>query len=332
MAKKKVKKSLKSITNTHKGKLLGPKSLKPQQTRQIIRRFHIIQKNKYSIISKLRKANSNIDINDYDSIKNSKVYQNEFKNFKIPTKYSENEIYKIDNTSTDKELIKILARIDSEIEQRGGLKTYQSASTQGQTSKRGGDSSKKLIEWLKTSKYETKLTQDLNALEIGCLSPHNIISTSKIFKSITRIDLNSQDPFILQQDFMERSLPTSEEEKFNLISCSLVLNFVPSHEKRGEMLIRITKYLKSPKNGQLSSLFLVLPLPCVKNSRYFDNDKLLEIMGKLGFKQTFFYEANKVAYWLFDWNGKVSKNITFNKKELHSGSTRNNFCISIDNT
>ncbi|KAI5963328.1 BMT2 [Candida pseudojiufengensis] len=330
MAKKKVKKSLSSITNDKNRNIINPKSLKPQQTRQIIRRFHVLQKNKHSIITKLQKSNTSIDLDNYDDIKQNKIYQVEFNNFKIAKKHANNEIYKIDVTLNEIELIKILAKIDSEIEQRGGIKIYQSASNQGQTNKRGGDSSKKLIEWLKTSKYETKLKEDLNALEIGCLSPYNNISTSKIFKSIIRIDLNSQDPLILQQNFMERPLPTTENEKFNLISCSLVLNFVPSHEKRGEMLIRITKFLKSPNKGKLSSLFLVLPLPCIKNSRYFDNDKLLEIMNSLGFKQNYIYEAKKVAYWLFDWNGKVSKNIKFNKKELHSGSTRNNFCITIN--
>lgn len=331
MAKpKKVKRGLltRSTSITGKKLLTKPMTLKPEHTRQIIRRFHILQKNKHTILTRLGFDASSIDDQCYESLKKDSLYQTEFNNFKVPTKASDNEVYRIDRGLTRPDLIRILAKIDSEIEQRGGIHVYQSASTQGQTGKRGGDSSKKLVEWLQTDKYKSKL-QNVNALEIGCLSPHNVISTSGIFTTVCKIDLNSQDPSIEQQDFMKRPLPTNEFEKFNLISCSLVINFVPSHKERGDMLIRITKFLKSPKNGNMSSLFLVLPLPCISNSRYFDNERLLQIMSSLGFTQTFSYEAKKVAYWLFDWNGKVVKNVKFPKKELHSGSQRNNFCITL---
>ena len=327
MAKKKSRSGLLRAPKTITGKLGTPKSLKPQRTREIIRRFHVLQKSKNSVISKLRKTYPQITINDYIQIQADDCYKSAFKKFTAPAKYSDNPTYKIDNTLTKIDLIDILAKIDSEIQQRGGIEAYQSASTQGQTSKRGGDSSKKLVEWLQLDKYKDRL-QEVNALEIGCLSPHNVISTCGIFKEIIRVDLNSQDALILEQNFMDRPLPLNESEKFNLISCSLVINFVPSPEERGDMLIRMTKFLKKPKKN-MSSLFLVLPLPCVSNSRYFDNERLLEIMSQLGFQQTFYYEAKKVAYWLFDWTGKTKLVKKFPKKELHSGSSKNNFCITI---
>ncbi|KAI5954161.1 BMT2 [Candida margitis] len=320
--------SVRSTSITGKTGLAKQKNLKPEHTRQIIRRFHILQKNKHTILTRLGISAASVEDQNYDSIRKEGLYQTEFKNFKVPAKYSDNEVYRIDSGLTKSDLTRVLARIDSEIEQRGGIDVYQSASTQGQNGKRGGDSSKKLVEWLRLDGYQAKL-QNVNALEIGCLSPNNVISIAGIFSSVCRIDLNSQDPAIEQQDFMQRPIPTSEAEKFNLISCSLVINFVPSHKERGDMLVRMTKFLKKPKNGSLSSLFLVLPLPCISNSRYFDNDRLLEIMSALGFVQTYSYEAKKVAYWLFDWNGKTSKNAKFPKKELHSGSQRNNFCITL---
>ena len=85
-------------------------------------------------------------------------------------------------------------------------------------------------------------TSKCKCLEIGCLSPYNAISTSSIFDDVVRIDLNSQNSLILEQNFMDRPLPQKESEKFNLISCSLVINFVPSPKERGEMLLRITKF------------------------------------------------------------------------------------------
>lgn len=319
-------KSITGITRT-------PKSLKPQQSRQLIRRFHVLQKFKTSILHRLnRQFPEELTLDNYkkqfeENGKFQVEYSTKYEQSLKEIKKSENEVYRIDEIPQD-QLIEKLAKIDAELQIRGGIQAYQSASTQGQDSNRGGDSSKKLIEWLKADKYKNGLS-NINALEIGCLSPHNLISTCGIFSDIIRIDLNSQGPLILQQNFMERPLPKNDLEKFNIISCSLVINFVPSPKERGDMLIRITKFLKKPTSTSASALFMVLPLPCVSNSRYFDNDLFQRIMESLGFEQSFYYEAKKVAYWLFDWSGKVNA-IKTHKREIHSGPTRNNFCITID--
>lgn len=323
-----------SITGTKE----RPKSFKPQQARQLIRRFHVLQKNKHAILTRLNKLlGMELSEDNYRATveKKYKVFSQSYDKFKVPAKYTDNELYKIDSGLSIHDLVSKLGEIDSEIDQRGGLDAYQIASTHGQNTKRGGDSSKKLIEWLNSSEYHYKemiSNKDklLNALEIGCLSPDNLISTCGIFTDVTKIDLNSQNPQILQQDFMERPLPKNESEKFNMISCSLVVNFVPSPVSRGDMLKRITKFLKPPSDNTMSSLFLVLPLPCVTNSRYFDNFTLASIMLELGFKQVCHYEAKKVVYWLYDWQGQDQIKITEKfqkKKNLHSGSNRNNFCI-----
>jgi 25S rRNA (adenine2142-N1)-methyltransferase len=70
-------------------------------------------------------------------------------------------------------------------------------------------------------------------LEIGALSPDNFAARQSYIEN-TPIDLNSRHPHILKQDFMERPLPRIQEERFDLVSCSLVLNFVPLAEERGE--------------------------------------------------------------------------------------------------
>lgn len=68
-------------------------------------------------------------------------------------------------------------------------------------------------------------------LEIGALRPDNY--ASERWLKNTPIDLHSQHPSILEQDFFLRPLPRSEEESFDLISCSLVLNFVDDPARRG---------------------------------------------------------------------------------------------------
>lgn len=329
--------------HTISGEKIKPKSLKPKEARRLIRRFHVLQKNRYSIVAKLNELlnipGERISTDTYkQQIRNNfplffEKYNERYKSFKVSSKYADNDLIRIDEQTTTEMLITKLAEIDSESDKRGGIEAYQSASTQGQNGKRGGDSLKKLVEWLKDENhlYNNKLDQELNALEIGCLSPSNLISTSGIFKEVVRIDLNSQNHLILEQDFMMRPLPKTNLEKFNMISCSLVLNFVPSPRERGDMLRRITQFLKPPKSSDsLSSLFLVLPLPCIENSRYFNNDILNKIMSRLGFHQKCYYAAKKVAYWLFDWEGKVKRGEKINKREVAAGANKNNFCITLE--
>lgn len=78
---------------------------------------------------------------------------------------------------------------------------------------------------------------------------NNACSTKGIFDYIERIDLHSQDPKnIKEQDFMKRPLPnnngsSSIPETFDIISLSLVVNYVSDPQTRGQMLLRTTEFL-----------------------------------------------------------------------------------------
>ncbi|KAK4218150.1 putative methyltransferase-domain-containing protein [Rhypophila decipiens] len=232
------------------------------------------------------------------------------------------------------------AAIDSEIMELGGLERYQEASLQGQRHDRGGDSSRVLMDWLKTQLPSMKELKDGKAsrrsmLEVGALSTENACSKSGQF-DIVRIDLNSQGEGILQQDFMERPLPVDDSERFDIISLSLVLNFVPDPKGRGDMLFRTTQFLRQPEGSATSpdagfpNLFLVLPAPCVSNSRYLDEDRLEEIMASVGYAKTASKMTQRLVYYL--WR-KVSNcprpAKSFSKKEIRSGASRNNFAITL---
>ena len=232
--------------------------------------------------------------------------------------------------------------IDAEIQAFGGLERYQEASLQGQRHDRGGDSSRVLMDWLKPHLSSSKGSEDdkpsrFSMLEVGALSTQNACSKSGQF-DIVRIDLNSQGEGILQQDFMERPLPADESERFDIISLSLVLNFVPDPKGRGDMLLRTVQFLRDPKQypGSLvsgvgfPSLFLVLPAPCVANSRYLDEEKLEAIMASVGYAKTASKMTQRLVYYL--WR-KVSAGPgpvkSFSKKEIRAGGTRNNFAITL---
>lgn len=225
-----------------------------------------------------------------------------------------------------------IRELERTLNDKGGLNNYQLASTLGQSSTRGGDSSKLLVGWLREAIDAAKLhAMTLRVLEIGALSTENAIS--KIDRlEVTRIDLRSQKPGIQEIDFMELSVPDTERQRYHIISLSLVLNFVPNAAARGAMLQRISGFLtrdtSENPSQQLPCLFLVLPLPCVANSRYLTEVRLEEMMMSLGFSVIKVKKTNKLYYSLWKHQqDRVGKTLTFKKKELRSGSSRNNFTI-----
>jgi 25S rRNA (adenine2142-N1)-methyltransferase len=223
-----------------------------------------------------------------------------------------------------------VSSIDAQIQANGGLESYQIASKLGQSMDRGGDSSKVLIDWIKPQlKQWNKTIPKLQVLEVGALSTKNACSINPAL-DVTRIDLNSQEPGILKQDFMERPLPSDEDERFNIISLSLVLNYVPDATGRGEMLKRCVQFLTSKCPIELApSLFLVLPIACVDNSRYLNEERLGEIMNCLGFRLTQSKRTSKLVFYLWEHTGDYSPK-PFKKEELRSGGTRNNFAVILN--
>lgn len=230
----------------------------------------------------------------------------------------------------------LVDKIDAQIRENGGLESYQLASKLGQSSNRGGDSSKVLIDWIDPQLSKLKNTSTrLRVLEIGALSTKNACSMSP-YLDVSRIDLNSQEPGILKQDFMERPLPRNDDDQFHLISLSLVLNYAPSAEGRGEMLKRCVNFLTKtlPSGCPVSfapSLFLVLPLPCVKNSRYLTEGRLQEILSSMGFILVQSKQTSKLIFQLWEHRQEY-KPRSFKKEELNPGKTRNNFAIVVRNS
>ncbi|EWC48261.1 hypothetical protein DRE_02365 [Drechslerella stenobrocha 248] len=274
-----------------------------------------------------------------------------------------------------------IAALTSSITSAGGLAAYQRASVSGQSSKRGGDTSKVLVSWfldLGISKPPSKTTsnsddddQDVKniyqprLLEIGCLSPANAIHSFFPRPYRTLMDLNSLHPEILAQDFMTFPVPVSpqpgplaadslkqgeeeeEEEEggggYDIISCSLVLNYVPTPAARGEMLKRIARFAnhslllqrhqrhrrRTPTPAVFPALFLVLPAPCVTNSRYLTEDHLQAIMAALGYELLRRKMSPKLAYYLWRYTGPGTSE-TFKKVELQPGGKRNNFAIVLE--
>lgn len=311
--------------------------------------------------------------------------------------------------------------IDARIEALGGLEAYQAASLTGQDPERGGDSSVKLVEWLReggalrgkdggsarrghllSHSHDHRDGNGLRVLEIGALSSKNAIASAIGYgiREIKRVDLHSQEPEMIQQiDFMDlpAPLPTRvHEEGFDIVSLSLVLNYVASAAARGDMLLRVTQFLRSaadrsctastltshstsypksastptststasitsttpattlPNNHNLSTLshpylpclFIVLPLPCLTNSRYMTEPHFDALMLSIGFTLLKRHRTQKLVYMLFKYNfdsnlsnpttsnptattASTSTPSQFRKTEINPGRNRNNFCITL---
>lgn len=224
-------------------------------------------------------------------------------------------------------------KIDLQIRENGGLESYQLASKLGQSRERGGDSSKVLVDWISPHLPGGKDTQaKLRVLEVGALSTKNACSTNQALE-VTRIDLNSQGPGILKQDFMERPLPCDDASRFHIISLSLVLNYVPDAVGRGEMLKRCVAFLtsSSPSDSILPvtpRLFLVLPAACVNNSRYLTHERLHDIMASMGFVLSESKGTSKLIYQLWEYSHRCQPR-PWKKEMLNPGKTRNNFAIVV---
>ncbi|EPS40702.1 hypothetical protein H072_5418 [Dactylellina haptotyla CBS 200.50] len=263
-----------------------------------------------------------------------------------------------------------ITTLTTQLTTSGGLAAYQRASVSGQSSQRGGDSSRILTDWFtslgipkpKDAASSSSSNSPLSAfrlLEIGCLSPANAIHSYFPAPRRTLLDLNSLHPEILKQDFMSFPVPASAESGYDIISCSLVLNYVPTPAGRGDMLKHISRFmeqglarrelrLQKPRatnklhkeelkpvssdddwDEWFPALFFVLPAPCVTNSRYLTGDKLEEIMASMGYEEVRKKVSPKLVYYLYRYHGNGTGG-KFKKVELLPGGKRNNFAIVVE--
>lgn len=242
---------------------------------------------------------------------------------------------------------KLVDEIEEQLQQLGGLEAYQAASLTGQDKDRGGDSSEKLVEWLRKYKLvgPSRTTFSLRVLEVGALSSQNAISrmVGKGVETVKRIDLHSQEPNVIEEvDFMTFHAPKADVEKYDILSLSLVLNYVPDAAQRGDMLRRTTIFLRerdanlledadTAGSNHLPCLFVVLPLPCLSNSRYMTHAHFVSIMDNLGYELFEHHKSQKLSYMLFRWNrSHHGRSKNFKKTEINPGRTRNNFAVVVD--
>lgn len=77
-------------------------------------------------------------------------------------------------------------------------------------------------------------------------------------------------------------------------------------------------------------LYLVLPLPCLTNSRYMNHTRLTSILTTLGYKVLKQFDSVKLTYWLLRSLGSSGgDDKVWKREEVRGGGRRNNFCILV---
>eukprot|EP00842_Homolaphlyctis_polyrhiza_P006061 jgi/Hompol1/6456/HPOL_002273-RA len=244
-----------------------------------------------------------------------------------------------------------IVAIESQIDSMGGLQAYQRASLKGgDLSKGWGATEPASSQSGSLNRQASAGSRKLRMLDVGAITGETYDKYAS-FLDVTSIDLNSQTPKVIKQDFFDRPLPTSDTDRFNVVCLSLVINFVGDPASRGEMLSRTRSFLL-PRG----LLYVVVPLPCITNSRYMTHQHFLDILSSMDFECIQHHHSTKLAYYLFRWtkteislspallksnkNAKLdrstkslvqasssSSNAVFPKRILREGGGHNNFAI-----
>ncbi|GAA5880214.1 hypothetical protein JCM16303_001255 [Sporobolomyces ruberrimus] len=245
-------------------------------------------------------------------------------------------------------------------EEMGGIETYQKASLHGADKARGGETSKWLIKQLKqfkvaldtsdkgkgkeAEKVEPTILEDgtkvwpkpkerrkLRLLDVGAIA--GTAYASETWIHTTSIDLNPQAPHVIKSNFFDFPIPAADEEDelFDVVSLSLVMNFEGSLINRGHFLLRAHEYLKRDVPGYL---YLVLPLPCVTNSRYLTHQHLRKIFESTNWEVIAHHDSNKLTHWFLkevekEGGARKGDGKVWKREEVRRGVERNNFCIVV---
>lgn len=259
--------------------------------------------------------------------------------------------------------------LENEKKELGGLETYQKASVKGEKLKGKFQTSKWFVKQIQEQNCQLKLIidrkeknkqegkQKLKLLDVGALDENYAKQSSWIdctsigknleekekemnmcvcfrfnsfmFVSLFFLDLHSQHPSVKQMDFFDFKLE-DESQPLDVLCLSLVLNFVGSFQARGEMLRRCKRLLK--QDGGI--LFIVLPLPCVSNSRYMNHELFIELLSSLSFKLHTHHFSAKLAFYIFEQSTQpvptslITKDFK-TRKLVRKGLDRNNFWIML---
>jgi 25S rRNA (adenine2142-N1)-methyltransferase len=169
------------------------------------------------------------------------------------------------------------AKLAAELDALGGVDAYQRASVFNTSLH---STSRWVVKRLRMREFLGHGCDEPRALEIGAINTQLVTTPGLLVRAI---DLNSQDPRIEQQDFMqlphggELDASTGVSRTYDVLVCSMVLNCVPNARARFDFLVSMRSQLR-----QGGIAFIVLPRSCLAHSRTLTHDSFIDCLRAIG--------------------------------------------------
>lgn len=215
-----------------------------------------------------------------------------------------------------------IATLEAKKEKLGGINAYQKASRLGEARHGSFNSAKWVLKQMRAFNVlelkanKTKVEDEkLRLLDVGALD-NNYKKYSKWIQC-TPIDLNPQSNEVIKADFLK----LDSKKEYDVVVMSLVVNFEGDIRKRGDMLRKCQEIVVDQ-----GYLFIVLPLPCLNNSRYLNEELFISMIGSLGFDVCSRHNSKKLSFFMFRKTHHAQVK-SFPKKVLRKGGNHNNFAI-----
>ena len=174
-------------------------------------------------------------------------------------------------------------------------------------------------------------------LEVGAINtelldaaqPSN--NRSKHRLHVRAIDIHSMHPERIEEaDFLTMPLPAGDNEFYDVVVCSMVLNCVATPEDRGRMLARLYRSLRS----QGGLLYLTIPKTCLQLSPFMDRSRFEALLTDIGFEVCQHEkDSPKIAYFVLSRTGKGKPDASIDEKwgtnrKIHRGQKfKNDFAV-----
>ncbi|OQR96217.1 hypothetical protein ACHHYP_16580 [Achlya hypogyna] len=216
------------------------------------------------------------------------------------------------------------AELEQRLKDLGGRQVYQDASILSTSFHR---TSKWVFSLLTKFDLRPKKKQPpLEVLEVGAINTQLLVCP---WLNVDAIDLIARHPKIRQLDFFD--LPFTKT--FDVVVSSMVINCVPTPEKRGSVPMAISGEMLQSTWRHLNEgghFFLMLPLLCLTNSNFMTVEHFEAVLVRIGFEIREKKDSPKIAFFCLK---KVPATPvapgTFPKKTLRPGPKRNDFSVAI---
>ncbi|KAF1318182.1 Rrna methyltransferase, partial [Globisporangium splendens] len=210
-----------------------------------------------------------------------------------------------------------LAELNEQIDAIGGRTAYQDASFH--------KTSKWVFQLLTKFGLRPKSKEPpLRVLEVGAINTQLLTCP---WLNVRAIDLNSRHERIEQRDFFD----LKAEGEFQVLVSSMVLNCVPDAVSRGKMLKLYYEHLQPSGH-----LFLMIPLLCLRNSKFMTYARFVEILKAVGFFVKETKDSPKVSFFCLEKKpesietatlANASTTVRFPHKLLVQSDKRNSFSV-----